>query len=345
MSAFNAYHYIALGCATVVLFIIIQYFSAALITFVRSLYTRRASRKHAVERLRNLPRGEPLEPLPAVSPEIPLPVIGEVPPTLEHAEPLEVQPVASTEVPLPASAEVQPILERAEPLEVQLAVNPEVLLPASAEVQPALERAEPLYSGSSQLLHGNIVRQNILDALIVDQLTDAVTHCLSEVQPAVSAEVPLPVDAEVQPILERAETQVQPAARPELPLPASTKVRPILERTDPQVQPAARPELPLPVGSKVWAVCKFGSVPEGAPGIITGIADGRFFWQSPTYLCTFADNRKVRARPKDIEVHNHGHSLQELEHPNLGSILSRRMTLRAQQLLSRQRPTRLHSQL
>ena len=104
MSAFNAYHYIALGCAAVVLFIIIQYFSA-LITFVRSLYKRRASRKHAVERLRNLPRGEPLEPLPAVSPEIPLPVSG-VPPTLEHAEPLEVHPTK----PPPVGVEVQPIL-------------------------------------------------------------------------------------------------------------------------------------------------------------------------------------------------------------------------------------------
>ena len=105
MSAFNAYHYIALGCAAVVLFIIIQYFSA-LITFVRSLYKRRASRKHAVERLRNLPRGEPLEPLPAVSPEIPLPVTGEVPPTLEYAEPLEVQPAANAEVPPPVGVEV-----------------------------------------------------------------------------------------------------------------------------------------------------------------------------------------------------------------------------------------------
>jgi hypothetical protein len=128
-----------------------------------------------------------------------------------------------------------------------------------------------------------------------------------------------------------------------LPLPVSTKVRPILERTEPQVQPAARPELPLPVGSKVWAVCKFGSVTEGTPGIITGVAEVRFFWQSPTYLCTFANNMKVRARPKDIEPYNHAHSLGELEQSDLKSIQSRRMTLRAQQVLSRQRPTRLHS--
>jgi hypothetical protein len=514
MSAFNAYHYIALGCAAIVLFVIIQYFSSALITFVRSLYKGRASRKHAVERLRNLPRGEPLEPLPAVSPEIPLPVSGEVPPTLEHAEPLEVQPAANAEVPLPVgvevqpipecagplevepaasaavplpanaevqpvlecveprvqpavstetpapvSAEAQPILEPAEPLEVEPAVSLEVPRPVSAEVEPVLlERAEPLYSGSSQLNRDSIDRQNILDALIVDQLTDAVTHGLSEVQqavspelplpvssavqpilepvdppevqpavsaevgtkvepileyaeplevqPAVSTEVPLPVGAEVQPILEHAEplevqsaasaelslpvcakvepileraerlysdssqlplhsivqqnildalivdqltdavthglSEVQPAVSTEVPLALRARVQPILEREEPlEPQPAATQGLPLRVGSKVWAVCKLGSVPEGTPGIITGIADGRFFWQSPTYLCTFADNRKVRARPKDIEVHNHGHSLQELEHPNLGSILSRRMTLRAQQLLSRQRPTHL----
>jgi hypothetical protein len=96
--------------------------------------------------------------------------------------------------------------------------------------------------------------------------------------------------------------------------------------------------LSLPVGSKVWAACKFRSVPKGTPGIITSIADGRFFWQSPMYLCTFADNRKVRARPKDIGAYNHAYSLQELEHPNLESVQSRRMILRAEQLLSRQRP-------
>jgi hypothetical protein len=134
MSAFNAYHYIALGCAAVVLFIIIQYFSA-LITFVRSLYKRRASRKHAVERLRNLPRGEPLEPLPALSP---VPVSGEVPPTLEYAEPLEVQPAANAEVHPSVSVEVQPILECAEPLEVEPSASAEVPLPANAEVQPVL---------------------------------------------------------------------------------------------------------------------------------------------------------------------------------------------------------------
>jgi len=62
------------------------------------------------------------------------------------------------------------------------------------------------------------------------------------------------------------------------------------------VQPAVSPELSLPVGSKVWAVCNFGPVTEGVPGIITGVAEARLFWQSPMYLCTFANNMKVRAR-------------------------------------------------
>jgi len=205
MSAFNAYHYIALGCTAVVLFIIIQYFSGALITFVRSLYKRHASGKHAIERLRNLPRGEPLEPPPAASPEIPLPASGEVPPTLEHAEPLEVQPAANAEVPLPVGVEVQPILEHAEPLEVQSAASAEVSLPVCAKVEPSLERAE-----------------------------------LLEVQPGVSAEVPPPVGAKVEPNPEGAEPEVQPAVSTEVPLPVNAKVRPILERAEPlEVQPAA----------------------------------------------------------------------------------------------------------
>jgi hypothetical protein len=268
MSAFNAYHYIALGCAAVVLSII-----GALTIFVRSLSKRGAS-KRAVERLRNLPHGEPLAPLPAASPEMLLPISGEVPPTLEHTEPLEVQPTVN--VSQTVSPAVQPTLERAEPLEVEQVARAEVPLPANPIVEPILQRAGPL-----------------------------------AVQPVVRTEAPQPVGAQVRPILERAEPlEVQPAA--------------------------TRPELPLPVGSKVWAVCKFGSVPKGTPGIVTGIADGRFIWQSPMYLCTFADNRKVRARPKDIEAHNHAHSLQELEQPNLGAIQSRRMILRAQQI---QRPT------
>ena len=220
--ALDTYQYIALGCAALVLFIIIQ----SLIIFLLGTYKRRADARRAVERLWNLPRGEPLE----------------------------VQPAVSSGMLLPVGAEVQPILEHGEPLESQPAVSSGMLLPVGTEVQPIPEHAEP-----------------------------------------------------------------------------------------PEVQPAVSPEVPLPVGSKVWAVCNFGRVTEGAPGIITGAVDVRFFWQSPTYLCTFANNMKVHARPKDIERYNHGHSLEELEQPDFDSILSRRMTLRAQQLLSRQRPAHLPS--
>ena len=337
--AFNAYHYIALGCAAVVLFIVMQYFSA-LITFVRSIFTRRASRKRAVERLRSLPRGKPLEPQPAAGTELSLPVAAEVEPVLGRAEPLEVQPVVSTEVPRPADAQVRPFLEGVEP-QVPSGVSDETPAPDGAQFQPTVACVEPPYSGNSQPLRENTVRQNILDALMVDRQTDEVKHGLSEVQPAAGAKVLLPVSIKVEPILEPAEPlEAQPAARAEVPPPVGATLRPILERAGPrELQPVASSELPLQVGSEVWAVCKFGSVAEGTPGIITGVAAGRYFWQSPAYLCTFADNRKVRARPTDIEVYNHGHSLQELEHPNLGAILSRRMAVRAQQLLSRQRPT------
>ena len=250
--ALDTYQYIALGCAALVLFIIIQ----SLIIFLLGTYKRRADARRAVERLWNLPRGEPLE----------------------------VQPAVSSGMLLPVGTEVLAILEHGEPLESQPAVSSGMLLPVGAEVQPALEREEPEPP---------------------------------EVQPAVSSGMLLPVGTEVQAILEHAEP--------------------------PEVQPAVSPEVPLPVGSKVWAVCNFGRVTEGAPGIITGAVDVRFFWQSPTYLCTFANNMKVHARPKDIERYNHGHSLEELEQPDFDSILSRRMTLRAQQLLSWQRPAHLPS--
>ena len=124
--------------------------------------------------------------------------------------------------------------------------------PVSAEVEPVLERAEPLYSGSSQLNRGGIDRQNILDALIVDQLTDALTHGLSEVQQAVSPELPLPVSSAVQPILEPVDPlEVQPAVSAEV----GTKVEPILEYAEPlEVQPAVSTEVPLQVGAEVQPI-------------------------------------------------------------------------------------------
>lgn len=100
-------------------------------------------------------------------------------------------------------------------------------------------------------------------------------------------------------------------------------------------QLAAR--LPLLVGTRVRAVRNFGPVKESTPGIITGLADFPFFWWSrPAYLCTFADNLKVHARPKQIELFDHAHSLEDLEQPDFASILSRQMISRAQQLFSRQ---------
>jgi hypothetical protein len=262
---------------------------------------------------------------------------------------------------VPADAEPQPVIDVAD-LEVQPAVNPATPAPLNAEIQPTLQRTEPLHADNSQLLNNRIDQQRTANE--VDQPADAPTYTsevewaeprqptstkveptlngaeLVEIQPAVSAREPLVVSPKAQSILGRPGLQVQSTAHQEQPLPVSTEGRPIPKRTVPQLQPTGLLELPLPVGSEVWAICKLGTVAEGAPGIITGVADARFFWQSPTYLCTFANNRKVRARAKDIEAYNHGHSLQELEHPNLDSIQSRRMALRAEQLLSRQRPTR-----
>jgi hypothetical protein len=156
------------------------------------------------------------------------------------------------------------------PLAPPPAASPEIHLPVSGEAPPTLEHTEPL-----------------------------------EVQQTVN--VSQTVSAAVQPTSARAEPlATQAVVRREAPQPGA-KVRSFLEHAEPlEVQPAAtHPKLPLPVGSKVWAVCKFGSVPKGTPGIVTGTADGRFIWQSPMYLCTFADNRKVRARPKNIEAYNH----------------------------------------
>jgi tetratricopeptide (TPR) repeat protein len=152
-----------------------------------------------------LEQPEPLEPQPAVNPELPVPASAEVQPMLEQCEPLEPQPVVNPELPLPASAEVQPMLEQCEPLEPQPEVNPELPLPASAEVQPMLEQCEPL-----------------------------------EPQPAVKPELPVPASAEVQPMLEQREPlEPQPAVNPELPVPASAEVQPILEQCEPlEPQPA-----------------------------------------------------------------------------------------------------------
>lgn len=126
--------------------------------------------------------------------------------------------------------------------------------------------------------------------------------------------------------------QEKPPKKP-LAFPVSAASQHVVTHEEPAYRQAASPILPMPIESKVWAICKVGSVNKGTPGIITGVAEARFFWQSPKYQCTFANNVNVLANPNDVELYNHGHSLEDLKQPDLSSILSRRMTLRAQQLL------------
>jgi hypothetical protein len=72
-------------------------------------------------------------------------------------------------------------------------------------------------------------------------------------------------------------------------------------------------KLPLPIGTKVIAIKNFGPVLEGAPGIITGTADIPFlFWSRPVYLCTFAGNLKVAARPTEVDNFDHNRTLEDL---------------------------------
>ncbi len=107
--------------------------------------------------------------------------------------------------------------------------------------------------------------------------------------------------------------QPELAVAPGLPLPAETNAQAVFvyeEFTEPEL--AVTPGLPLPVGTKVQAARNFGTVKKGAPGIITGVVDFSFFWWSrPAYLCSFADDIRVHARPKQIEVHDHGYNLVE----------------------------------
>jgi hypothetical protein len=70
------------------------------------------------------------------------------------------------------------------------------------------------------------------------------------------------------------------------------------------------------IGTRVIAVRNFGPIKEGQPGIVAGIAAERWFRLSkPIYLCTFADNVKIAARPKEVEDYDHGYSLADLEKP------------------------------
>jgi len=99
--------------------------------------------------------------------------------------------------------------------------------------------------------------------------------------------------------------------------------------------------LPLPVGTRVQAARNFGPIKKGTPGIITDMADISFFcWSRATYVCTFAENKRVHARPRQIAAYEHGYSIEELEQPDFASSLSRQMTLRAQQLFRGQAQAR-----
>ena len=158
-----------------------------------------------------------------------------------------------------------------------------------------------------------------------------------EPEPAVKPGLSPQIETKVQAILEREELlEPEPAVKPGLSPQIETKVQAVLEREELlEPEPTVKPGLPLQVGTKVRAVRNFGPVKKGAPGIITRLTDLPLFWWSrPAYLCTFADNMKVHARPKLIEAFDHGYNLEELEQPDFASILSRQMTLRAQQLFS-----------
>ena len=141
--------------------------------------------------------------------------------------------------------------------------------------------------------------------------------------------------------------KLEPAVKPGLSSQIEPKAQVVLEREELlEPEPAVKPGLALQVGTKVRAVRNFGPVKKGAPGIVIRLTDlSLFWWSRPAYLCTFADNLKVHARPKLIEAFNHGYNLEELEQPDFASILSRQMTLRAQQLFSGQRRTRLGKSL
>jgi hypothetical protein len=104
--------------------------------------------------------------------------------------------------------------------------------------------------------------------------------------------------------------------------------------------------LPLPVGTRIQAARNFGPIKEGTPGIITDVAGlSLFWWSRSTYVCTFAENKRVQARPRQIAEYEHGYSIEELEQPDFASNLSRQMTLRAQQLFRGQRSSPLRSKI
>src|SRR5262245_5850547 len=138
-------------------------------------------------------------------------------------------------------------------------------------------------------------------------------------------------------------SQREPETNQALPLHEPTGGLPVANQEPPlEPKPTPKQRLPLKVGSKIQAARNFGPVKKSTPGMITGVTDLRVFWWSRSaYLCTFANNISVHARPKQIQAYEHGYNLEELKQPDFATNLSRQMMLRAEQLFSGQRSTRL----
>jgi hypothetical protein len=256
--AFNAYWFVALGCAAIVLFIIIQYFST-LISFVWGIYKRRASGKRAIERLRNLKHEEPPEPKPAVSPDSPLPVSAAVQPILDDAELPEPKPAVNPDLALQASAEA-PILEPAEPPETDPGVSLELPLQASAEVQPILEPEERPEPGPAVSPDSPPQASAVVQPFLEPEEPP-------EPGPAVSPDLPPQASAEVQPILQHEEREPEPAVSPDLPPQASAEVQPILKHEEPEPEPAASPDLPDQAGAEVRKIPEHEEPLEPQPAV------------------------------------------------------------------------------
>ena len=189
--------------------------------------------------------------------------------------------------------------------------------------------------------------ETLVQEIIDDQ--DALT-----VERAANQGAPLPTKTKIQAIpdrhlreLEDVEALVQQILEPHTAAdsgptetsntaPAGSSDRPALDRGQASPsEPDARRLEPLRPGTKVQAVRNFRSVKKGAFGIITGEAGASYFGSSwSRYPCTFANNIKISARSRQIQVCNHNFSLEELEHPDFATIQSRLMVLKAQKLSS-----------
>jgi hypothetical protein len=74
------------------------------------------------------------------------------------------------------------------------------------------------------------------------------------------------------------------------------------------------PESALASGTPIIALTNTGPVPEGSPGIVTGSVElGPFFWRRRYYMCTFFGNVKHAMLRREIDVHEHGRTMAEIE--------------------------------